>query len=324
MINVFKSIILIQLLLVVIPVSAAIQDESLFKISFTGIGIADVYSLSDLDWAVSTSPPSAATADELLFQQYWTIQSFEQYKALFRPNEAPAISEEEFRAWSQTNASASILVRGKVMLEISGYKLSVIQFAMGAGGAMQDNSFLVKKVGDSWFPVSSSENKKFHELKLCFSVVKPEGLGKLFDLDGFETSPVLEPEELSKFKSTLITGNVLDGTLLLSELQEAFYLSSETADRAYLKLTYLYKPEAARALSEEDMKMKAYLDSLSISGNDQKRILTLIRNNLYVEAASAIKEAKSAPSSHPYVLKIREIYGEDKIRIYDSRENQWR
>lgn len=319
-------ILILFLLVAIMPLTAALGQEPLLKISFESSDVASVYSLTpfESDWQLKAASASAIqNEDDQLFYSYWTASSFSHYKSLFRPNEAPAISEQEFTMWSTANSGAEILVRGKVYLEVSGYKLSIIQFGMGSGNALRDNAFLIKKEGESWYPVTSAENKKFHELITFFSVVKPEALATIFDLEGFDIVPLLEPEEVNKFKATLISAGVLDGSLLLSKLQEAFYFSSETSDRSYLKLTYLYKPEAARALSPQDIQMQTYLDSLGLSAAQKSRVLKLIRNNLYVEAASAIKEAKGDPSSHSYVLRIREIYGEDKIKIYDSRDNQW-
>jgi hypothetical protein len=321
----FKNLRLLFLLMLISTQSlrAMVTDDALFKISFSTIGSIDVTGYKDI--GTQANGLANQSEEEQLFLNYWSVKDVNEYKALFYNGEFPLIDEELFGKWrSSVHVSASD-IRGKVNFTIGGNAYCIIPNGKSDGMARQ--SFMMKNIGGRWYPVSSEENIQFKEIRDFFMYARPEALASLMEIRKSEAG--ISTFTYDNLKQKYKRNNVLQGSALLSDIEAASKHRSTVKSESVLALTYLYNPATSgmvlrKAPSENDQKMLAYLNSLGISPSDADKVMEMIHSGAYTGSAIMIQELLNEVSAKPYAMKIREIYGEDKIRIFNSVEGKWR
>jgi hypothetical protein len=294
-------------------------EEVLFKINFNSVGSIDVTDYKDKSMLTSHSE------EEQLFLNYWSIQDVNEYKALFYSGESPLIEVELFSKWRNSVRVSVSDIRGKVNFTIGANTYCIIPNGKNDGMARQ--SFMMKFIGGKWYPVSSEENIQFKELKDFFMFARPEALASLMDVRKKETG--ISGATYENLNQKYRRNNVLLGNALLTDIEAARKDINTVKSESVIALTYLYNPGTSgvalrKAPSENDQKMLAYISSLGISSSDADKVLEMIHSGAYTGSAIMIQEMLNEVSAMPYALKIREIYGEDKIRIFNSVEGKWR
>lgn len=321
----------IQLLLAVLVLAtlqsaeAGLKNDVLFRINFNTTGVVEVTYFSS-----AGSPEDTAgqqSPEDMLFYNYWTVKDFEAYKALFYANEYPKIDESRFYQWRRAVNAASATIKGKVKFRIGGKEYCIIQSGKNKGAVRQ--AFMMKFVNNQWCPVSSEENVKFKELKEFFTLVRADALAALMDIEPYKKEAYIPSATFSHLKSTYRLNNVIQGTQLLNDVKEAGKTFSQKLTESVLVLTWYYTPESSaanmrKATSAQDQQMASYLDSLGLPQSDVERVLAMIHAEKYTNSAVLVQELLKEDSAKPHAMKIREIYGEDKIRIYNSVEGKWR
>jgi hypothetical protein len=156
---------------------------------------------------------------------------------------------------------------------------------------------------------------------------RPEALASLMDVRKKETG--ISGATYENLNQKYRRNNVLLGNALLTDIEAARKDINTVKSESVIALTYLYNPGTSgvalrKAPSENDQKMLAYISSLGISSSDADKVLEMIHSGAYTGSAIMIQEMLNEVSAMPYALKIREIYGEDKIRIFNSVEGKWR
>lgn len=293
--------------------------EILFKISFNTVGSIDVTDCKDM------SMQAIQSEEEQLFISYWSINDVNEYRALFYDGESPLIDAELFTKWRNSVRVSASDIRGKVNFTIGRNAYCIISNGKNDGMARQ--SFMMKFIGGKWYPVSSEENVQYKEVKEFFMFVRPEAIAALMEVRKREVG--ISDAVFENLKAKYRRNNQLSGSALIADIEPALKDRNIVKAESVLVLTYLYKPGVSgmtlrKALSESDQKMQTYMIGLGISSSDAGKVLEMIHSGAYTSSAIMIQELLNEVSAMPHALKIREIYGEDKIRIFNSVEGQWR
>lgn len=298
-------------------------EKALFTINFRSISSVDVTEFKDI--SAQANVLTNNSEEEILFLNYWSVNDVNEYKALFYSGEQPLIDEELFSKWRASVTVSASDIRSKINFTIGGKAYCIIPNGNNNGMARQ--SFMMKFIGGKWYPVSSEENNQFKEVRDFFAVVRPEALGSMVEIRKKEVG--VSDATFNSLKHQYRRDNTIMGGTLLTDIEAARKNNSIVKSESVLVLTYLFKPGVSgmalrKAPSEQDQKMLAYLNTLGISSSDADRILEMISSGVYTESAILIQELLNEISAMPHAMKIREIYGEDKIRIFNSVEGKWR
>lgn len=318
-----KLIVLIALLPTLETLGEVHKDESVYTVAFKSIGTVDILGFGQAD------PQDTADLQdnvETLFYKYWSVQDFQGYKDLFYQQEYPAIDEVKFLSWRKMVPASEAHIKAKVYVRIKGKDFCIIQNGKSDGRIV--NCFMMKRVMDRWYPVSAKENVLYKELRNLWVTARPEALAALLDIEPYKKQSYIPEATLQSLQKKFVANGHILGSELLAVIDSIKDDPTKEIESGSLILTCFYKPMdksmMKTAASAEDLQFGSYLDSLGLANDQKKMVLEMIHRGSYTASATLIKKLKAANSVKPFVSKIRAIYGQDKIWIYNSTENKWR
>lgn len=267
---------------------------------------------------------------EEIFYKYWKSNSFQEYQSLFLVNEIPDFTEGKFSEWRSAFKEVDLKVFGKVHLERRGFELVIFQFYIEDSEGkklFQRPSFYKKYLGE-YYSVSKEENMRFAGLKRFFGEVSARGINNIIDLaeggaGNAALNSVIETTEAQVYRDSLISsGGLLE---VISRLREGNTPEAVAAlESLHPYYSYLKERNLQLLLAEKIPEFREYMDLIKIDQPVQSQIVGLLNQGEFVGAANKLKETQNAGSVFEYAQKIREIFGDETIRIWDSRTNSWK
>lgn len=270
-----------------------------------------------------------------LFEQYWSVPSLETYQQLFREGEAPELSQEAFAQWKEHVASNPPEVLAAFpYLDREGREAAAIHYR--AGDAL-GNVFLAKQRAGKWYPFDQEENVQHRELQRLVATFKPAAYFLVSDFPDAsdEAREIREQhgELAAQFRETVSatsSDSLIDGKAMSANLQELF----EHGDAAALEFAQAIGYDQnrtrvlkhSRPLTEEDRHAHQELLALLRARSYPTALADMILHDILVgaplSAAKRMQEFEGTPSVHEHVMIIREIYGDDAVRVWDSRAQE--
>lgn len=275
---------------------------------------------------VGKTIPIGLSEQEQVFYQYWKTPSFNDYQSLFLEGEKPDMKQTDFDEWRQWLDQFSIHIFGKVELERNGFELLVFQYYFETNDGekhFQRPAFFKKHLGE-YYSVSMEENKRFNSIKGFFGEISAEGLSQIMEgLDNKASGTALS-EMVSKGKVKFLK----DRTILSQQLLENIHIAKKedllSVEAVHPYYTDLKNKNFQQKAAVGKAALTSYMDSLAVAPNIKNDVLAMANEGQFVEMAEQLKKADNGNSTYEYAMKIREIYGDDVIKIWDSRTGKWK
>jgi hypothetical protein len=294
-------------------------DEELIMINFS--------SKKNLHWSILDSERALLSSKDDLFKKYWTVPTLEEYNNLFIPTQNPNLTNKEFLDWR--SRITDVIVTGQIDITSSNFEYTFFQYyvKVGNNSELKDFPFIVKTYQGFPFPCSTYEISNMEHIKLFFSIISANGVNLLFDKQ--QASPTIV-NELNIIKKDCFLGDTLNSNDLLYKINEFINNDSPLEDEFIREITtsknYTTKSKERIRLPDElykDNLFKSHLQSINVPKSEIDKVLQFIYIKEYVGAAELCAKLTNESSIHNYALKIREIYGKDKIKMWNSITQEW-
>ena len=251
---------------------------------------------------------------EKLFYDYFEAPDLNTYKALFLPADWYDLPAEKFTAWKNFLKSIRISALGQFVFNINSTSLCVIKYSYILDDEEIYETFMAKKSSSGWRPVSAAEEQQYMNLA---NLVKYTHTAYLHQLNlqvrsGEATTP--NSTDQGKINVDKLIAEKLP--LKVSDLEE--YHQRYNDDSRYITKDKFNEDRL------HDASFVLFLDSMNIRASAQDTILKLIYAQDYLNAAAVADHFSEATYTYaPFVDKIREIYGRDRIRKWDHVNHKW-
>ena len=183
------------------------------------------------------------------------------------------------------------------------------------------SGFLAKKRSNKWHPCSKLELIQYREIKKTLEQHRLDGLVKCL-----MNTKHLKNDDLRFIKGRkkeFFVVRSLDGIEYMDFLLKALE-SENAAARQFARLILYPSMHIRKNGLAEDSTLEGkkniyieYLREISYPRNKEDILMEMIDDGNYLGVAMAVKKYAGSSSVHDYVLKVREVFGEDKI--YGSR-----
>lgn len=266
--------------------------------------------------------------DHRLLVDYFTIQPLEKYLELFLPGESSEVTEKYFEKWRHSLSYGGNTVSEKFELIINNKNWCLFKYRGDFPNMVIPGKLLLKEKDKRWYPASLHDNQRFKNISGLLSKLRPEFLIALINSRKQPFEEVAEKKLSEVRNSVIISQDKIDGEKLLLIVDEI--LASKESDAQVFASTFLtpavpfYKP-VGPVTELDKVNHKALLDYLyskGFSSANAEAVLVLIKQGAYLRAAGSIRKHDNSEDDSEYVAKIRELYGEDKIRTIRNEARQ--
>ncbi|MFZ5493732.1 MAG: hypothetical protein ACOZE5_00155 [Verrucomicrobiota bacterium] len=278
---------------------------------------ADLLGASLDTFASQTSDEAART-----FVRYFTVSTLEEYRSLFKSGTAPNITNDEFAQWAAGRSRFRLALLARYELRGDNVRYSLLRYDATQGLVTMPSTLLLRADGEKWMAVGPAENKELALLHRFFLRIRTNALAainrNLVSRQAFPKELPLEHEfanEAISFQTRTIDAA---HTLALADRLEVS--SDETVRRQIAIIAIKAGPSYAKvepvtsADRQANSALCAYLHGKGFSAEKIDEALLLIKQQRYLAVATMAQEHDHAASVRDYVTKIRELYGEDKIK----------
>ena len=259
-----------------------------------------------------------------VFSRYWHGESFVEYDKLFE--KGSSLDEKSFDRWVQFRKKFSVEAQESYEFEMEGRQYVAINYISQNDVIKKHGTVMMKKVGGNWFAFRKEENKKHKNLKDFFISFKPKSLLRILGVEKNDSSNSKFVEALRKRHGS---ASEIDGVSLKEELLGA--LNSEDSEMksfasSLVRRSIVERKVPAFSLTNQDFasndKFMDYLKEIDIPESNYGELLTLIKRGEHLVAASLLKEIKKSDSVYEYVMKIKSIYGDSKIKALKLQDGE--
>jgi hypothetical protein len=261
------------------------------------------------DKALKALRNAPVQSPEQLFYQYFMGTGYAGYKQLFLPADWFGLSESDFNAWRSFSRDANVRLSGTVVFDISGHKIGFVKYTYVIDDMLLYEIFSAKYSGGQWRPTSVKEDAHYaHEANFVkyINLEYLESLTRLSHRDA-GAAPMSVPMAL------LVTTR---DSLQLHQ-PEVF------AERFNGEFTYLTNTKFNED-RRNDGGFIAFLQEMKLTQDQVAVVMKYIYAHEYLRAATvADKFSTETYVYSPFVDKIREIYGHDRIRKWDPATQNW-
>jgi hypothetical protein len=249
-----------------------------------------------------------------LFYQYFMGTDYPGYKELFRPGEWFNLSAGDFTTWRKFIQTADLRMMGFAEIHAGALELGIVKYTYVMEDKLMYETFLAKKNGSAWYPASVKDEQDFARYT---AFVKYINLAYLEDLHS----------SLSE-KTTPSGGQTRGSSSLISEI-----LAGKDSIRVYDKQTFdtRFNPDFIYRTNQkfledrqQDAPFKAYLTEMQLSTEQSEIVMKYMLVQDYLGAAQKADDFSPVSYNYmPFVDKIREIYGRDRIAKWDHVNKKW-
>ncbi len=252
-----------------------------------------------------------AEALQSLFYDYFKGTDYAGYKKLFLPADWYGLTETEFRTWraflnQKHLESAAVLIVQSGMQE-----LGVMKYTYELDQKRVYETFTAKRANGRWVPVSQEEEQTYMRLTNTVKYINPDYLLQCWNQSRDTSDPGGSPAPLAadQWISERTTCKIEKPDQYRSRYNDDFdYLTRDTyeADRLH------------------DSAFVAFLLEMKLTDDQVWKVMQVIYLQDYLLAADlADRFSETTYTYGPFIDKIREVYGRDRLPIWDIHENRW-
>jgi hypothetical protein len=249
-----------------------------------------------------------------LYYNYFMGTDYNGYKNLFLTKDWFQLSESEFTEWRNFIENTDLTVLGFASIKSNGAELGIIKYTYVLDDQIIYETFLAKKAGNQWRPSSAQEEQDHMALTNLVRFSKPQYLATLI-------SSV-------KQRSTSHADVIRNGTILpakMMEVKDSLRMTQPVVYKERYNDEFEYRTN--QKFKEDrihDADFMSFLDEMKVTGLQKEKVMKLIYEQDYLMAASLADQYSDETYTYsPFVDKIREIYGRDRIKKWDSTTNKW-
>lgn len=249
-----------------------------------------------------------------LFYQYFEGADYNDYQRLFLTKDWFGMTVEEFNEWRIFLEKANIQLQGEVEIQTNGVSLGIVKYTYDLGEHRIYETFLAKKTGNAWRPASVDEEQQYLMLANLVRFTNVEYL------DGL-TSGIAQRQAVAD--PIVKNGSIQPKMMTLMKDSLKVYHTTEYSQFFNDEFEYRTRQQFNEDRNH-DAAFKAFLEEMQVSGENQDRVMAVIFAQDYLRAAALADEYSEVTYTYaPFIDKIREVYGRDRIRKWDSVTNQW-
>lgn len=275
-------------------IQACIQQPTQHKASLRSTRHADVNSL------------------EQIFYAYFEGTDYLSYKDLFLRGEWYGLPESEFNTWRAFIQNADLNIIGTVEANVSGKALGVIKYTYIIDDLLLYETFLAKKIGTKWYPVSTQEERALLGLSRMVKFINLDYLNYLtFNSGGAQNN--------SNNTKSIVP---LDAMLANKDSLRAF---SPSEFIAQFNPEYVYRTNAKyKEDRRNDTKFTPFLVEMNLTPDQVDIVMKYIVVQDYLTAARKADDFSPVTYTYaPFVDKIREVYGSDRLKKWNQVTQNW-
>lgn len=252
---------------------------------------------------------------ESAFYQYFAGTDYQGYKQMFLPTDWYGLTPSEFDKWRQFVRSADINILAIAEATMPGNKeYGIVKYTYVMEDQLLYETFLAKKTGTQWRPTSSKEDQDNIQFTNFIRLTNTDYLSSLTaaarNTEG-ATSPHVE------------AGKVSAGSLSAERDSLRIY-HPDTYQSRYNEEFVFRTKDKWNADRMRDTDFIAFLTENALTPEQVDIVMKYIHIQDYLGAAHRADQFSEVTYTYmPFVEKIREIYGKDRIRRWDSENKTW-
>lgn len=249
-----------------------------------------------------------------LFYRYFSASDLNSYKSLFLTKDWFELSAEDFTAWRSFIQNADIHAEASFEIQSQGMKIGIIKYTYQMDDLIIYETFLAKKSGNTWRPSSPAEEETYQQLSNAVKFINTQHLHSSVNM--IRSAPGAR-------SATFQNGNILADQMMKERNSIQVYQPATFAERYNPEFRFKTKDKYNED-RQHDAAFIAFLAEQKLSSAHADIVMRLIYDQDYLRAAS-IADEFSAETYHymPFVDKIREVYGRDRIKKWDPVNQKW-
>ncbi len=251
-----------------------------------------------------------------LYYQYFAGKDYTAYKHLFLSKDWYNLSVSEFNSWHATIDPADLILLGLVEVEVAGNLVGIAKYSFVMGDMLMYETFIAKKIGTHWYPSSVSEEQEWLELG---SFIKYTDIA-------FLNSAVssIRKGNVSARSIDVVEQNKIDVDRMMTSKDSLKIFDPEKYSERYTnEFEYLTNTKYDEDRTHDTTFIK-YLTEMQLTPDQIDIVIKFIKAQDYINAAQ--RADTYSPVSYtfaPFVDKIREVYGIDRLKKWDSVNHKW-
>jgi hypothetical protein len=248
------------------------------------------------------------------FYSYFSAPDLNTYRNCFVAADWYGLSSQEFANWKKFLAQIKIEYQGQFIFTTAQMEIGIIKYSYVLEEQRIYETFMAKRIGGQWKSTSRKEEELFMPLTQLVHRTQAAYLKELYDQAREGRNETVMPSA--------------QNTIFANQLEkEQSELKMESIERYRQKFNDASESVSDRRNKEDrthDADFMAYLTSMHLTPDQQDTVMHLIVAENYLQAA--VLADKYSPESYtyaPFVYKIREVYGKDRIHQWDPLHHKW-
>ncbi|HZV70615.1 MAG TPA: hypothetical protein VFG10_13770 [Saprospiraceae bacterium] len=249
-----------------------------------------------------------------LFYRYFTEPDYAEYKKLFLAADWFNLSKDGFNSWRNFLKKAHVEMQAYYILQSGNMELGIVKYTYVIDDQEIYETFSAKHIGSSWHPTSAKEEQKLIPLTNILKYTNAAYLQSLTETSRNHSSSNTE---------LMTNGNLVPEKMMMNKDSVKIHHPEDYHNRYNDDFTYR-TDDKFKADRLHDTAFNAYLAEMKLSPQQTEVVMKLILAQDYLLAAKVADEYSSTTYTNmPFVDKIRELYGKDRIRKWDQENNKW-
>jgi len=251
---------------------------------------------------------------EDLFYRYFTEPDYAEFKKLFLAADWFNLSQEGFNTWRSFLKKAQLEMQASYTIQSGNMDLGIVKYTYVIDDQEIYETFSAKHIGSSWHPTSATEEQKLIPLT---NIVKYTNATYLQTLSQNSRNHSASNPDLMK------DGNLSPEKIMMNKDSVKIHHPEDYNSRYNDDFRYR-TDDKFKEDRLHDAAFNAYLAEMNLSPQQTEVVMKLILAQDYLLAAKVADEYSSTTYTYvPFVEKIRELYGKDRLRKWDQVNNKW-
>lgn len=265
--------------------------------------------------ALKTLKDAPEGALESLFFLYFAGTDYNGYRELFLTTDWYGLSLQKFSEWRSYVQGADMRMLGFAEIRVGETELGIVKYTYAVDDLQMYEIFLAKKAGTQWRPASVEEERDYF---FYSSFIKYTRLDYLQSLG---TEIARNPDVTLPGVSS--NNRILAAKMLIAKDSIQAY-DTETFNARFNPEFKYRTPAKYQEDRTHDAEFVSYLNEMQLEPAEIDIVMKYIVVHDYLHAAQKADDFSDISYTYaPFVDKIREIYGHDRIRKWDSVNKKW-
>jgi hypothetical protein len=279
------------------PVQACLRNVRLQESSLKSLKNADVESL------------------QALFYQYFAGTDYAGHRALFQLNDWHDLSVQKFAQWRSFVQGADVRMLGTAEILVGQTELGIVKYTYVSDDQKLYETFLAKKSDSQWRPASVKEEQEYF---FYTTFVRRTNLVYLKNLSSeIIRNPALTVAGVSS-RNRILAAKMLMSIDSIQAFDSVIFQERFNADYEY-RTPAKYEEDRLH-----DTGFVSYLSEMQLGQDEIDVVMKYIYAQNYLHAAQKADDySMQSVTYSPFIDKIREVYGSDRIRKWDPVNKKW-